>query len=35
MTKQSKEFTELGQKLAGRTTEPFAQTVGEVFARGT
>ena len=35
MTRQSKELTELGQKLAGRTTEPFAQTFSEAFARGT
>ena len=35
MTKQSKELTELGQRLAGRTTEPFAHNLNEVFARGT
>jgi len=35
MTRQSKELTELGQKLAGRTTEPFAHTINEAFARGT
>jgi phasin len=33
MTKQSKEFTELGQKLGGRAT--FGRTISEVFARGT
>jgi phasin len=35
MTKQSKELTDLGQKLAGRTTEPLARSVNEAFARGT
>lgn len=35
MTKQSKELTDLGQKLAGQTTEPLARTVNEAFARGT
>ena len=35
MTKQSKELTNLGQKLASRTTEPLTRTVKEAFARGT
>ena len=35
MTKQSKELTNLGQELAGQTTEPFARTVNEAFGRGT
>jgi hypothetical protein len=35
MTKQSKELTNLRQKLAGRTTEPLTRTVNEAFARGT
>ena len=35
MTKQSKELADLGQKFAGRTTEPLARTVNEAFARGT
>jgi hypothetical protein len=35
MTRQSKELTDLGQKLAGRTTEPLARSVSEAFARGT
>jgi phasin len=29
MTRQSKELTDLGQKLAGRTTEPIARTVNK------
>jgi hypothetical protein len=35
MTRQSKELTDLGQKLAGRTTAPLARSVSEAFARGT
>ncbi len=35
MTKQSKELTELAQRLAGQTTEPLARTVNDAFARGT
>jgi hypothetical protein len=35
MTKQNKELTDLGRKLAVRTTEPLARTVNEAFARGT
>ena len=35
MTNQSKELTELGQKLAGRATEPFSQSINQTFARGT
>jgi phasin len=35
MTRQSKELTDLGQKLAGRTTEPLARTVNKVFRYGT
>ena len=35
MTKQSKELTNLGQKLAGRATEPLTRTVNEAFGRGT
>ena len=35
MTKQSKELTSLGQKLASRTTEPLTRTVNEAFARRT
>lgn len=35
MSSQTKELSEFGQKLAGRTTEPFARGVNEVFARGT
>jgi hypothetical protein len=35
ITNQSKQLTELGQKLAGQTTRPFARTVNEAFARGT
>ena len=34
MTKQSKELTNLGQKLAGRATEPLTRTVNEAFGRG-
>jgi hypothetical protein len=33
MTKQSKELTDLGQKFAGRVTEPIARTVNETFGR--
>jgi hypothetical protein len=35
MTRQSKELTDLGQKLAGRTTEPLARTVNKAFRHGT
>ncbi len=35
MTNQSKELSELGQKLAGRATEPFFQSINQTFARGT
>ncbi len=35
MTKQSKELTELGQKMAGRATEPLSRSINESFARGT
>jgi hypothetical protein len=35
MSQQSKELTELGQKLAGQTTGPLARSVNEAFARGT
>jgi phasin len=35
MTTQSKELAELGQTLAGQTTEPLARTVNEALARGT
>lgn len=35
MTNQSKELTELGQKLAGRATEPLSQSINQTFARGT
>jgi hypothetical protein len=34
MTRQSKELTDLGQKLAGRTTEPLARTVNKAFRHG-
>ena len=33
MTKQSKELTDFGQKLAGRTAKPIARTVNEAFTR--
>jgi hypothetical protein len=35
MTKQSKQLTEFGQKLAGHTTEPLAHNWSDAFARGT
>lgn len=35
MTKQSKELTELGQKMAGRATEPLSRSINESLARGT
>jgi phasin len=33
MTKQTRELTELGQKLASRSTEPLTRSVNEAFGR--
>jgi phasin len=35
MTKQTRELTELGQKLAGRSTEPLKRGINDAFRRGT
>jgi phasin len=35
MTKQPRELTDLGQKLASRSTEPVTRSVNEALRRGT
>jgi hypothetical protein len=35
MTKQTRELTELGQKLASRSTEPLTRGINEAFRHGT
>ena len=35
MTKQTRELTELGQKLASQSTEPLTRGVNEAFRHGT